>query len=107
MRLIGTMSPDKGFFPLVATLGATAMNPSMAILPAAGMAGRAVSEAMNARNVQRLSESIRAGGAAQQLTASQRSAQIVQELARRAKLMAEPGAVATVGPANQAQLQKQ
>jgi hypothetical protein len=107
MRLLGSLSPEKGAFQLLATIGAAALSPQMAVIPAAGMAGRAVSEAMNARNVQRLSESIRAGGAAQQLTASQRSAQIVQELARRAKLMAEPGAVATVGPANQAQLQKQ
>jgi hypothetical protein len=101
------MSPDKGFFPLVATLGATAMNPAMAILPAAGMAGRAISESMNARNVQKLSEAIRAGSSAPQLTAAQRSAQVVQELARRAGLMAETGNVATVGAVNRAQLEQQ
>lgn len=93
-RLIGGLSPDKGFFPLVATIGATAMNPAMAALPIAGMAGRALSEGLNARAVRRLSEGIRAGKTGPQMSASQRSAQAALELARRAGLLAEPASVA-------------
>jgi hypothetical protein len=103
-RSIGGLSPDKGFFPMVAALGAAAVDPTLVALPVAGMAGRSLSEAMNARNVRELTALVGAGKSAQQLTQAQRAAQITQELGRRARLAARP---ATVAPLTNVQRNRQ
>ena len=94
MRLVGGLSPDKGFFPMVAALGATAMNPAGIVLPAVGLAGRAISEGIQTGNVNRLSDLVRAGRNLPQASTAQRAAQVAQELTRRGRIAATPGTVA-------------
>ena len=91
LRLVGTLSPDKGFMNLVAG-GAAVLsgNPAMMAIPLAGSAARTLSEALNARNVRNLSETVRSGGSnAPQLSAAQRAQMIAQEAKRRAALLAQ------------------
>lgn len=94
MRLVGGLSPDKGFFPMVTALGATAMNPAGIVLPAVGLAGRAISEGIQTGNVNRLSDLVRAGRNLPQASTAQRAAQIGRELTRRGRIAATPGTVA-------------
>lgn len=87
LRGIATLSPDKGFFPLLVGGGAVAATgPLGAAIPAAGYFARKGAEALTTRNVDRLSEAVRLG---QQ--GSTASTSVLEELRRRAALAAQGG----------------
>ena len=93
-RLVGTLSPDKGMLALLASLGAVSAGPGGWALPLAGLTGRAISEGIQTRNVNRLSDLVRAGRNLPQPSTAQRAAQVAQEVTRRGRIAATPGTVA-------------
>lgn len=62
LRLVGRLSPTTGGLSAALNVGATAVNPMMAIPGAVGMASKAAAERLTKRNVEQLSQIIRSGG---------------------------------------------
>lgn len=69
LRLVGRLSPTTGGLSAAMNVGATAVNPWMAIPGAMGMGAKGLADHITVRNVQRLSEMIRSGGKTAQLLA--------------------------------------
>lgn len=96
LRLIGKLSPEGNGLMAALGIGATAANPVMSTFPAAGFVAKQVADALTKRNVTRLSEAVRQGGATSRATANE----LLLELQRRAKLAGKstlpvlPGSVA-------------
>jgi len=93
-RLVGSLSPERGGMSAWAGLVATMADPAGIALPAAGYVGRAMSDSANARNINRLSDLVRAGRRIAPPSTAQRAAQVAQELTRRGRIAATPGTVA-------------
>jgi hypothetical protein len=79
LRSVGGLSPDKGVIPLMANLGAAAVNPSALGLSAAALAARHGSEALQRRGVDNIGRLIRSGGDAAALQPSKNAAQRLAE----------------------------
>lgn len=91
LRLVGKLSPTTGGLSAMMNVGATAMNPMMAIPGAVGFVAKKAAERMTEKNVQRLGEMIRSGGkTAQELAKLARGQQLsipeVQRVETLAKL---------------------
>lgn len=97
MRLLGGLSPDKGFFPLLVAGGSFAgAGPAGLAVPAVGYAARRAAETFTGGNVARVSEAVR-GGARQPLPRAQALQAAFEEAQRRARLMGKSGAAAVPG----------
>ena len=96
LRLVGKLSPEGSGLMAALGIGATAANPVMSTFPAAGFVAKQGADALTKRNVTRLSEAVRQGGATSRATANE----LLLELQRRAKLAGKstlpvlPGSVA-------------
>ncbi len=62
LRLVGRMSPTTGGLSAMLNVGATAINPALAIPGAVGMGAKMLADRITKRNVERLSQMIRSGG---------------------------------------------
>lgn len=62
LRHVGRLSPTTGGLSAMLNVGATAVNPLMAIPGAVGMAAKTAADRMTVKNADRLSQIIRAGG---------------------------------------------
>lgn len=82
LRSAGGLSPDKGVIPLMANLGAAAVNPSALGLSAAALAARHGSEALQRRGVNNLGRLVRSGGDAEALQPAENALQKLAESKR-------------------------
>lgn len=83
LRLAGKLSPQGNGLMAALGLGATVMNPAMAAAPAVGIVAKALSDKATPKNVQSLSEIIRAGSKSA-ATAPKNAAQLLAEQKREA-----------------------
>ena len=90
MRMVGKLSPTTGGLQAALNVGATAVNPLMAIPGLVGIGAKSAAEAMTTRNVNRLSQIIRSGGrTAQELAKLARNEQITIPAVRRLEGLAK------------------
>lgn len=62
LRLMGKFSPTNGALMAMLGLSGTAVNPAMAVVPAAGLAAKTIADRGARRQVQRLGDLVRSGG---------------------------------------------
>lgn len=82
-RLVGKLSPQGNGLMAALGLGATVMNPMMAAAPAVGMAAKAVADRATPKNIEALTDIIRAGSKSA-ATAPKNAAQLLAEQKREA-----------------------
>ena len=104
-----SFSPSTGALQGLGSLGASGLasimiHPGLALVPAAGMASKALAESLASRNASRLSAAVR-GGSAAPATQAQRLKELAAELARRGQLTGQTMAPAIPGSINTRQKQ--
>ena len=88
LRLAGKLSPSGNGLMAALGLGATAANPAMAAIPAAGMVAKALSDRATTKNVDELLRVLRAGGKRSEAFAPPNAIERLSETKREALIRA-------------------
>jgi hypothetical protein len=98
LRLVGKLSPGGNGLMAALGIGATAVNPAMAALPAAGFVSKALADRGTRNNVQTLAQIISAGGSRAAATPAPNALQRLAEAERNALVRAITGGTVALRP---------